>query len=61
VATQVEKTIEVEVPVHTAYNQGSDCIDDKVESGKKYYYYLTAVDTTGNVSQLSDVYSEIVP
>jgi len=36
-------------------------IDDKVESGKKYYYYLTAVDTTGNVSQLSDVYSEIVP
>ena len=36
-------------------------VDDKVESGKKYYYYLTAVDTTGNLSQLSDVYSEIVP
>lgn len=36
-------------------------VDDKVETGKKYYYYLTAVDTAGNVSPPSDVYSEIVP
>jgi len=36
-------------------------VDDKVETGKKYYYYLTAVDTAGNVSPLSDVYSETVP
>jgi len=35
--------------------------DDKVESGKKYYYYLTAVDTTGNISAPSDVVSETVP
>jgi predicted phage tail protein len=35
--------------------------DDKVESGKTYYYYLTAVDTTGNVSPPSDVVSETVP
>jgi hypothetical protein len=35
--------------------------DENVEAGKKYYYYLTAVDQTGNVSQLSDVVSETVP
>jgi len=36
-------------------------VDDKVETGKRYYYYLIAVDTTGNISQPSDVVSEIVP
>jgi hypothetical protein len=35
--------------------------DDKVESGTRYYYYLTAVDQAGNVSQPSEVVSEIVP
>lgn len=36
-------------------------VDDKVETGKRYYYYLVAVDTTGNTSQPSDVVSEVVP
>ncbi|MBA2338817.1 MAG: hypothetical protein H0V88_00330 [Pyrinomonadaceae bacterium] len=35
--------------------------DDNLESGKRYYYYLTAVDASGNVSQPSEVISEIVP
>ena len=35
--------------------------DENVESGKKYYYYLTAVDQTGNVSSNSEVISETVP
>jgi hypothetical protein len=35
--------------------------DENVESGKKYYYYLTAVDQTGNVSSQSEVVSETVP
>lgn len=35
--------------------------DEKVESGRRYYYYLTAVDQAGNVSPLSEVVSEIVP
>jgi len=35
--------------------------DENVESGKKYYYYLTAVDQTGNVSPPSEVVSETVP
>jgi hypothetical protein len=35
--------------------------DDKVESGKKYYYYVTAVDTAGNVSPPSEVVSETAP
>ena len=35
--------------------------DDKVESGKTYYYYIVAVDTAGNVSQPSEVASETVP
>ena len=35
--------------------------DEKVESGKKYYYYLTAVDHVGNVSDPSEVVSETVP
>jgi predicted phage tail protein len=35
--------------------------DDRVESGKTYYYYITAVDQAGNVSPASDVASEKVP
>lgn len=35
--------------------------DNKVESGKTYYYYITATDKAGNVSPLSDVVSETVP
>lgn len=35
--------------------------DDKVESGKTYYYYVIAVDKTGNASQPSEVGSEKAP
>ncbi len=35
--------------------------DTKVESGKTYYYYLTAVDTNGNTSEPSEVVSETAP
>lgn len=35
--------------------------DTKVEPGVTYYYYLTAVDKNGNVSQPSEVVSETVP
>ena len=35
--------------------------DTRVESGKTYYYYLTAVDKAGNVSGTSEVVSETVP
>jgi hypothetical protein len=35
--------------------------DEKVEAGKQYYYYLTAVDKAGNVSPPSEVASETVP
>ena len=35
--------------------------DDKVESGKTYYYYVIAVDKTGNVSPPSEVASEKAP
>jgi predicted phage tail protein len=35
--------------------------DENVEAGKRYYYYLTAVDLAGNVSPASEVFSETVP
>ncbi len=35
--------------------------DERVESGQRYYYYLTAVDRAGNVSEPSEVVSEVVP
>ncbi len=35
--------------------------DIHVESGKTYFYYLTATDKTGNVSTPSEVVSETVP
>lgn len=33
--------------------------DDAVESGKRYYYYIVAVDNAGNTSAASEVASEI--
>lgn len=35
--------------------------DATVEAGKTYYYYVTAVDKFGNVSEMSEVVSETVP
>lgn len=35
--------------------------DDKVESGKTYYYYVTATDNAKNVSEPSEVVNEVVP
>ena len=35
--------------------------DDAVTSGRRYYYYVTAVDAAGNVSAPSEVYSETAP
>jgi hypothetical protein len=35
--------------------------DEKVESGTRYYYYVTAVDQAGNGSAPSEVVSETVP
>ena len=35
--------------------------DKRVETGKTYYYYLTATDKFGNVSPMSEVVSETVP
>lgn len=35
--------------------------DENVEPGKKYYYYITAVDNAGNTSAPSEVVSETVP
>jgi len=35
--------------------------DTQVTAGVTYYYYLTAVDKAGNISQPSEVISEIVP
>ncbi len=36
-------------------------VDETVESGKRYYYYIIAVDTAGNRSDPSEVESEIAP
>lgn len=35
--------------------------DESVESGVRYYYYLSAVDAAGNTSQPSEVYAETAP
>ncbi|MGI8813450.1 MAG: fibronectin type III domain-containing protein [Pyrinomonadaceae bacterium] len=35
--------------------------DHQVESGKTYFYYIIAVDKTGNISETSEVVSETVP
>lgn len=35
--------------------------DTRVESGKTYSYYITAIDNAGNISEPSDVVSETVP
>lgn len=35
--------------------------DANVETGRRYYYYVVAVDSNGNVSMPSEIVSEIVP
>ena len=35
--------------------------DDAVQAGKKYFYYVTAVDNAGNESQPSEVGSDTIP
>jgi len=35
--------------------------DEAVQAGKKYFYYVTAVDNAGNESQPSDVGSDTIP
>lgn len=35
--------------------------DSRVEAGKKYFYYVTAIDSFGNVSEPSEVVSETAP
>lgn len=35
--------------------------DSKVESGKTYFYYLTATDKAGNVSEPSETVSDTIP
>jgi fibronectin type 3 domain-containing protein len=35
--------------------------DKRVETGKTYYYYITATDTAGNVSDASEAVSETAP
>lgn len=35
--------------------------DNKVESGKSYFYYLTATDKAGNVSEASIIAGDVVP
>jgi hypothetical protein len=35
--------------------------DESVRSGQRYFYYVTAVDSAGNVSKPSDVQSETAP
>lgn len=35
--------------------------DTKVDTGKTYYYYVTAIDRKGNISEPSETVSEIVP
>ncbi|HVF51562.1 MAG TPA: hypothetical protein VNA19_15860 [Pyrinomonadaceae bacterium] len=35
--------------------------DEAVESGVKYFYYLTAIDSAGNTSEPSEVVSETAP
>ncbi len=35
--------------------------DESVQSGTKYFYYLTAIDAFGNVSRPSEVVSETAP
>jgi hypothetical protein len=35
--------------------------DEAVQSGKRYYYFVVAIDTNGNVSQPSETVSEVVP
>lgn len=35
--------------------------DENVESGKRYYYYVIAIDQAGNESPPSEVVSEVVP
>ncbi len=54
-ATKPWTQLTTEVYTRTTYQ------DSNVETGKTYYYYVIAVDTAGNKSELSNIVSETVP
>lgn len=41
--------------------QRNTFVDDSVVAGRKYYYYVTAIDTAGNRSAPSNIVSETAP
>jgi hypothetical protein len=47
--------------LNSALSTKTTFVDENVESGKTYYYYITAVDQAGNVSDPSEVKFETVP
>ena len=48
-------------PLTTELLKANTYQDSKVESGKAYFYYLTATDNAGNVSSPSEIVNEIAP
>ena len=64
---EIYRSIDPDLPkeswtkVTTAALTKTTFLDENVESGKRYYYYIKAIDQAGNVSPPSEVVSESVP
>jgi hypothetical protein len=63
----IYRSIDPALPKHQWSKLNSELLtkttfqDERVEPGRRYFYYLTAVDQAGNVSAPSEVVSETVP
>ncbi len=60
-STDANAPLETWTKLNRALLERTTYQDDAVESGVKYFYYLTATDTAGNTSRPSEVVSETVP
>jgi len=60
-STNKDLALDQWTPLTTDLNKSNTYQDSKVESGKTYYYYLTATDSAGNVSPPSEIVSETAP
>lgn len=60
-STDREAALETWIPMNEELLKTNTYRDDRVETGKTYFYFVIAIDTRGNKSVASEIVSDTVP